>query len=84
MNNFIVNDSSEIREHFNILKRIKTSTDYKQTVNPETNPEIPQLNLSESSKFELEKHFQKMKLKGFSDSTIRSYQSNLTPIFQFF
>lgn len=55
-----------------------------QTVKPETKPETPQLNLSENSKIELEKHFQKMKLKGFSDSTIRSYQSNLTQFFSFF
>jgi len=55
-----------------------------QIVETETKPAIPQLSLSESSMLELEKHFQKMKLKGFGDSTIRSYQSNLTQFFSYF
>ena len=55
-----------------------------QIVETETKPAIPQLSLSESSMLELEKHFQKMKLKGFGDSTIRSYQGNLMQFFGYF
>ncbi len=53
-------------------------------VETETKPEMPQLSLSEGSRLEMEKHFQKMKLKGFSDSTIRTYQSNLAQFFSYF
>jgi len=55
-----------------------------QILEPETKPEMPQLSLSEGSRLELERHYQKMKLKGFSDSTIRTYQSNLTQFFSYF
>lgn len=53
-------------------------------VNLDYTPKIPEVLLSEKSKVELEKHYQKMKLKGFSDSTIKSYQSNLGQFFAYF
>ncbi len=53
-------------------------------VHLDPSPEIPQVTPSEKSQTALDKHFQKMTLKGFSDSTIKSYQSNLTQFFSFF
>lgn len=47
-------------------------------------PEMPTVVISESLQVELDRHFQKMKLKNYSDSTIRVYQSNLTQFFSYF
>lgn len=45
---------------------------------------IPQVAISESVQAELDKNYQKMILKSFSQATIRNYQSNLTQFFQYF
>jgi site-specific recombinase XerD len=47
-------------------------------------PIIPVIVISEHIQNELDRHFQKMKLKGFGDSTIKTYQANLKQFFSFF
>lgn len=47
-------------------------------------PEMPKPLITESIQQELDKHYQKLKLKQYSDSTIRVYQSNLTQFFNYF
>ena len=45
---------------------------------------IPQMEISEAIQAELDRNQQKMILKGFSQATIRNYQSNLIQFFQYF
>lgn len=45
---------------------------------------IPSIEPSEKVQAELERNYQTMVLKGFSESTIRSYQHDLKPFFNFF
>ncbi|SRX75895.1 tyrosine-type recombinase/integrase [Aequorivita antarctica] len=45
---------------------------------------IPQFKVSEKMQEELDRNHQKMHLKGFSEATIRNYQSNLTQFFKYF
>lgn len=45
---------------------------------------IPQVEISETIQSELDRNHQKMILKGFSQATIRNYQSNLIQFFQYF
>lgn len=47
-------------------------------------PKIPDSVVTDSIQQELDKHFQKMRLKSYSDSTIKTYQSNLTQFFVYF
>jgi len=47
-------------------------------------PEMPQAAITEQVQLELDRHYQKMKLKHYSDSTIRTYQSNLSAFFTYF
>jgi len=47
-------------------------------------PSLPVSLVSDAMQIELDRHFQKMKLKGFGDSTIRTYQSNLKQFFDYF
>src|SRR5690606_13253856 len=47
-------------------------------------PEMPVPVVTEAIQQELDRHYQKMKLKHYSDSTIRVYQSNLTQFFNYF
>lgn len=47
-------------------------------------PEMPEIVVSEQVQKELDRHYQKMKLKHYSDSTIRVYQSNLAQFFNYF
>ena len=55
-----------------------------QEVNENSPPEMPKLVLTEAIQMELDKHYQKMRLRNYSDSTIRTYQSNLTQFFAYF
>ena len=50
----------------------------------ETSTVIPQVKISERIQSELDRNHQKMILKGFSQATIRNYQSNLIQFFQYF
>ncbi len=45
---------------------------------------LPQFEISEKISAELDRNHQKMRLKGFSEATIRNYQSNLTQFFKYF
>lgn len=45
---------------------------------------IPSFEISEKIQNELDRNHQKMRLKGFSEATIRNYQSNLTPFLKYF
>lgn len=45
---------------------------------------IPKANITEGIQSELDRNHQKMILKGFSQATIRNYQSNLIQFFQYF
>lgn len=47
-------------------------------------PKLPQVVVTEQMQQELDRHYQKMKLKHFSDSTIRTYQSSLSAFFAYF
>ena len=53
-------------------------------VNLHAPPEMPEIKVTEQIQLELDKHYQKMKLKHYSDSTIRTYQSNLKQFFNYF
>lgn len=55
-----------------------------KAVNAHSAPEMPELIISEAIQLELDRHYQKMKLKSYSDSTIRTYQSNLAQFFVYF
>lgn len=46
--------------------------------------ELPQVRLSDMAQNELDLHYQKMKLKGYSDATIRNYQHNLKQFLCYF
>ena len=47
-------------------------------------PEMPEPVVTEAIQQELDRHFQKLKLRNYSNSTIRTYQSNLTQFFVYF
>ncbi|MEX0998146.1 MAG: tyrosine-type recombinase/integrase [Flavobacteriaceae bacterium] len=47
-------------------------------------PPVPKVEVTEAIQLELDRHFQKMKLKNYSASTIRSYQANLEQFFGYF
>lgn len=55
-----------------------------RVVKQQVPPEMPEVVLTESIQLELDRHFQKMKLKNYSLSTIRSYQANLEQFFGYF
>lgn len=55
-----------------------------QEVSTNAPPEMPVPVVTESIQLELDRHFQKMKLRNYSDSTIRTYQANLTQFFTYF
>ena len=55
-----------------------------QEVNEHSPPEMPEFVVTEAIQLELDRHYQKMKLKSYSVSTIRTYQSNLTQFFVYF
>lgn len=55
-----------------------------KTVSVHSPPQMPESVITEAMQLELDKHFQKMKLKNYGDSTIRSYQSNLAQFFGYF
>ena len=47
-------------------------------------PKMPDIVVTEKIQQELDRHYQKLKLKQYSDSTIRTYQSNLAQFFVYF
>lgn len=55
-----------------------------QEVSTNAPPEMPVPVVTESIQLELDRHYQKMKLRNYSDSTIRTYQANLTQFFTYF
>lgn len=55
-----------------------------QEVSTNAPPEMPVPVVTESIQLELDRHYQKMKLRNYSDSTIRTYQANLTQFFDYF
>ncbi|GGD99975.1 integrase [Planktosalinus lacus] len=55
-----------------------------KVVNEHSPPEMPEFVVTEAIQLELDRHYQKMKLKSYSDSTIRTYQSNLAQFFVYF
>lgn len=55
-----------------------------QSVSLNAPPEMPDIVITEQVQQELDRHYQKLKLKHYSDSTIRGYQSNLTQFFNYF
>jgi site-specific recombinase XerD len=55
-----------------------------KAVSTNSPPKMPVLIISEEIQRELDRHHQKMKLRNYSDSTIRTYQSNLTQFFVYF
>jgi len=58
--------------------------DKLQEVNTNAPPQMPVPVVTEEIQLELDRHFQKMSLRSYSDSTIRTYQSNLTQFFAYF
>lgn len=55
-----------------------------QEVSTNAPPEMPVPVVTEAIQQELDRHYQKMKLRNYSDSTIRTYQANLTQFFNYF
>jgi integrase/recombinase XerD len=58
--------------------------DKLQTVHMHAPPEMPAFVLTDAQQLELDRHYQKLKLKHYSVSTIRTYQSSLTQFFAYF
>lgn len=55
-----------------------------QTEDSKAPSAIPSFEISEKIQVELDRNYQKMSLKGFSESTLRNYQSNLRQFFKYF
>lgn len=69
-------------EHLNQVKKLFGN---KLTIQKSQKyPEIPEVVISEKIQQELDRNYQKLKLKSYSDSTIRTYQTNLTQFFGYF
>lgn len=74
----IVNTEDNIRT----LEKLFGEKLIKQAIDAPT--AIPQLEISKKMQVELDRNHQKMILKGFSQNTISSYQSNLIQFFKYF
>jgi len=55
-----------------------------KAVSQQAPPEMPEVAISEQVQKELDRHYQKLKLKHYSNSTIRTYQANLIQFFGYF
>src|SRR5690606_25010131 len=66
----------------NHLNQVKTLFNDKLVVEQkEKIVSIPEIQVTEQIQQELDRHYQKLKLKSYSDSTIRTYQTNLKQFF---
>tara|TARA_R110002072_G_scaffold81680_3_gene186811 strand:- start:1847 stop:2965 length:1119 start_codon:yes stop_codon:yes gene_type:complete len=66
-------------------KRVKNLFGKKlKAVEQHAPPQVPKVEVTEAIQLELDRHYQKMKLKNYSVSTIRSYQTNLEQFFGYF
>ena len=69
----------------NHLNQVKTLFNDKLVVEQkEKIVSIPEIQVTEQIQQELDRHYQKLKLKSYSDSTIRTYQTNLKQFFGYF
>lgn len=69
-------------DHIEMVKKVLG--DKLHTIAKNSVPTIPKVVPTDAMQLALDAHFQKMKLKSYSESTIRSYQSNLLQFFNYF